>query len=116
MLLRRFSLTAFLTLILALSGCQSIGLESAESFPDRVGYAIGTHTAVLQATTRALNLGEISSEQARDVAELADRSRSLIDAARQVYRAGNEAEASRQLAIATSILQHLQAYLRGAPT
>lgn len=116
MRLRHVSLTAFVTLLLAVAGCGSLGLEEAQGFNDRAAYALGTHTAVLQATTRALNLGEISSDEAADVAELADRSRSLIDAAREVYNAGNEAEASQKLAIATSILQQLQAYLRGGPT
>lgn len=103
--------------LLFVASCASLGLEPAESFEDRVGYALGTHTAVLQATTRALNLGEISSAEAEDVASLADRSRALIDTARRVHAAGDTDQASRTLAMAITVLNELQAYLRrgGSP-
>jgi len=107
---------ASLLVYLILSACTGMGVEPPDTFEEYTAYAIATHTAVLQATTTALDFEEITSDQAADVAGLADRARSLIDSARAVYAAGDEPEATRQLAIATEILRQLQAYLRGDPT
>ena len=69
---------------------------------------------MLQSTTTAVTLGDITSTQARDLSVIADKGRVFIDTSRRVYSAGNVAAANRNLALATSILEELQAYLRGA--
>ena len=100
--------------LLLISACAIIGAPAPEGFNDRVGYALGTHTAVLQSTTTAVLLGDITSDQARDLSVIADKGRALINTSRRVYAAGDVGAANRNLALATSILEELQVYLRGA--
>ena len=110
---RVFALAALLSLVV---GCAALAVPPAESFNDRAGYALGVHTAVLQSTTSALRLGEITSNEAQGVAKIADQARDVIDTARRVLAAGDVDGANRQLTLAITILQELQAHLRGNPT
>ena len=109
------SILALLLASMALSSCSMLGVPKAETFNDRVAYAFGTHTAVLQTITTAVVLRDIGSDEATNYAETADQARAMIDSARLVYNAGDIPGANRQLLIATSILQLLQANLRGDP-
>lgn len=108
----RGPILAMIIAIGMLSGCESFGVPQAESFNDRVGYALGSHTAVVESITAAVSLGEISSDEAQGAAEIADKARSIIDTARRVHSAGDIEGASRQLSLAITILQELQAHLR----
>ncbi len=99
----------FLAVIAMLAGCAQLGLAPAKSFEEKLAYAYGTHTAVLQSATSALQLKQISKEDATQVLKLADESRSLLDAARVV---GDPTVATNKLVLATQILTQLQAYLR----
>jgi hypothetical protein len=99
-------------MLVVLSACGSLGLQPAQSFNDRVAYAFGVHTAVLQSATSAVNFGDITTEEARSLLELSDRARNLIDVARTVHAAGDVEGANQRLALSLSILQELQAYLR----
>jgi hypothetical protein len=100
-------------LILLLSGCAQLGLAPAQNFDQKLAYAYGTHTAVLNATTASLNGKSITSADAEQVLKLANESRTLLDAARAAAGAGDPSTANGKLALATSILTQLQAYLRG---
>lgn len=102
----RIFLVALLTL---LASCAQLGLAPAQSFDQKLAYAYGTHTAVLQAATSALTAKVITVDDAKQVATLADQSRALLDAARI---AGDPTEASNKLLLATAILTQLQAYLQ----
>ena len=108
-------LKLFPFLLFILVGCSSLGIEQASSFNDRLGYAIGQHTAVLTSAGTAVTLGDITPRQAENVLDIADNARALIDTADTIYRAGDEAAASKQLAITITILQELQKLLRGEP-
>lgn len=96
-------------LTLLLWGCAQLGLAPAQTFDQKVAYAYGTHTAVLQATTAALTAKAITVDDAKHVATLADQSKALLDAARL---AGDPTEASNKLLLATAILTQLQQYLQ----
>jgi hypothetical protein len=101
-------LTAF-----ALLGCAGLGLAPAQTFDQKLAYAYGTHTAVLQGAEQSLTGRTISSADAGQVLKLADESRTLLDAARAASQAGDPSTANGKMALATQILVQLQAYLRG---
>ena len=105
-------LLSYTGLVLVLCGCAAAGLQPAQGFNDRLGYALATHTAVLQSTTAAVTAGAIQSSEAERIAKLADESRALLDTARVVHAAGDVQGADSRLALATAILQKLQAYLQ----
>lgn len=113
MFARKFSVMVFAALVIltGCNGCTQLGLSPAKSFNDRVGYAVATHTAVLNATTAALNAKAITSDDARAVAKLADESRALIDAARAAEAGADIETANGRLILATNILIQLQTYL-----
>lgn len=100
--------TYWLFLVL-LFGC---AIETPKTFNDRVGYALGIHTSVLNTTTRALEFGEITADEAENVAGIADNARGLIDAARTAWAAGDQAGADQNITVALSLLRQLQDYLR----
>ena len=99
---------AFLALLLA--GCAAFA--PARSLDDRIAYAYGTHTAVLEATANLVELGDLTADQGQDVLEIADRARLVMDTARFARDAGDPRTAEGQLALALGVLQELQAYLR----
>lgn len=108
--MRKLSLVPILVLLLA--GCAQLGLAPASSLTDRIAYAYGTHTAVLQSTTVALENGEISVEDAQRVLKVADQARDALDASRLALDVGDTSTAEGRLQLAVAILSELQAYLR----
>lgn len=100
--------------LLALTACASVGLEEAKTYDQREAYALGTVTAIREAATSSLTLGDMDASEGRNVLSVTDDARRIIDSARFVYDAGNEPEASRQLNLAIALLQQLQNHLRGA--
>ena len=103
---------AILSILGILFGCANLGLAPAESFEQKVAYAYGVHTAVLQSAANAVNHQDISIEEGKQVLNLADESRALLDASRQAFSFGDINTANGKLALATSILSQLQTYLR----
>lgn len=99
-------------LLFLLCACAQLGLQPAESFNDRVGYAFATQTAVLSAATSALNAGDISSADAKTVMSISNNAKALIDSARVVHAAGDTKAADKKLTMAVSVLTELQNYLR----
>lgn len=98
-------------LCLMLAGCAALGLQPAQSLDERLAYAYGTYTAVLQATASAQAAGSVSAVDVGHVRVIADQVRALLDGARAVETT-NPAGASNQLQLATRILAELQTYLR----
>lgn len=97
--------------VLLLSGCKLLGFAPAQSFQEKLAYAYATHSAVLEATTAALQSGNITVTDAQTVLKLSDQARALLDGAKTVY-ANNEADASNKLLLAASILTQVQNFLR----
>jgi hypothetical protein len=98
-------------LLIALQACASIGLPTPKGFDQQLAEAYSVHTAVVQATTTALTTGSISVNDAEAVQGMEKNARSLLDAAKAAEVAGNASGASSELALATSALTALQAYL-----
>lgn len=99
-------------LLLIVAACAQLGLEPASTLRERLAYAYGSHTAVLQATTRSLEAGDIGSEDATRVLKIADESRKALDAAKLAVDAGDISTAEGRLQLATALLTELQSYLR----
>ena len=76
-----------------------------------MAYAIGVHTAVLQATTAAVTAGSLSSSDAEAVLKQADTARTVLDTAQAASTAGDVAGADNKLAAALVVLSALQIYL-----
>lgn len=114
-----YTVTLVLAILLAglLSGCSDFGLERAQSFDEKLAYAYGTHTAVLTGATRALDAGRITVDDAKQIVDMADQTRSLLDGARLLSSTGDVSGAENRLALATAILIQIQDYLnrQGVP-
>lgn len=100
-------------LMLMLTACAA--LAPPKSFDQQLAYSYGAHTAVLSAAATSVELGELSKAEGKQVLELADQSRRILDAARIASSAGDLRTAQAQLALATDILIRLQAHLRSKP-
>ncbi len=98
--------------LLVLTGCQSLGNEPAQTFSQKLAYAEGVHTAVLDATNSSLSAGTLSSADAETIAKGSDNAQTLLVAAKTAYEAGDETGANAKLATALTALQALQDYLR----
>lgn len=101
-----------LVALVLLAACTSFGVQPPKSFDQQLVYAYGTHTSVLEATANALEAGDLTVEDSEAVLQLADQSRTLLDAARVASGAGDVTTAEGRLALATNVLEQLLAYLR----
>lgn len=100
------------TFLLVLTACSTIGLAPAQNLEQRWAYAVGVHTAVQNATTDALEHGEIAVEDAQRVLAIADEARTALDAAQLALDVGDISTAESRIILATTILTRLQDYLR----
>jgi uncharacterized membrane protein YcgQ (UPF0703/DUF1980 family) len=104
--------TALAALLLYLVvACQSLGLAPARSLDDRLAYAYGVHTAVVEVISSAAQTGQLKPQEARQAANLAENSRQLLDAAKAIEQTDAKGASSR-LTLATAVLDQLQAYLK----
>jgi len=94
-----------------LVGCAALGITQPLSLDEQIASAYTTQTAVVQAATAAVSSGTLSSTDATHVLTMAQTSRGLLDAARAAEGTGNTAGASSELALATSALTALQAFV-----
>ena len=109
---KRLFAPALAFVLVLVAGCGSLGLQEPGGFNDRLAYAVGIHTSVVQASTNALNAHEISSEQADKVLTIAEDSRTALDAARIAANAGDMSTAEGRLQFITAALTSLQTFLR----
>lgn len=100
-------------ILLLLAACAQLGVQPAQSFDERLAYAYGTNTAVREASTSALNAGEITPDDMERVIALNDQARALLDAARLAHGTGDLETADARLTLAVSVLTQVQTYLRG---
>ncbi len=96
--------------LLALTSCAQLGVAPARSFDQRLAYAYGTHTAVLEAAAAGVRAGALTPADGAAVLRLADQSRQVLDAARDIETT-NIKGAESKLALAAAILAELQEYL-----
>lgn len=109
--MRRHLYAPFLLLILTLSSCASLGLESPTSYTDRVAYAYSNADGVVKAATNALDAHAISSADAKYVRETAVSTRTLIVASETAFGEGDLQTAEGRLALAENVLRQLQAHV-----
>lgn len=101
-----------LAMVACLAACPGIGLQPAGTFKEKLAYAYSTHTALQNAAASSLATHEITTADAEAVLKVADDSRTILDAARVADSAGDPKTAEGRLALATTILEQLQTYLR----
>lgn len=101
-----------LVALILLAACTAVGVQAPQSFEQQLAYAYGAHTSVLEAAANALEVGDLTVEDAEAVLDLADQSRTLLDAARVASGAGDVTTAEGRLALATNVLEQLLTYLR----
>jgi hypothetical protein len=97
--------------LMAVAACSQLGIAPAQTFNQKLAYAIGVHTSVLQATTAAVTSGALSSSDGQAVLTQADNAKSILDAANVANLAGDLTGATNKLALATQALTMLQSYL-----
>lgn len=97
---------------MVLVGCASLGTEPAQTFSQKLAYAEGVHSAVLDATTSAVTAGTVGSADAQKILVQADQAEVVLNAAAAAHKAGDEAGANAKLAVALNALTALQEYLR----
>ncbi len=105
------SASAFVLLVL-LSACSSLGLAPAQTFNQKLAYAYGTHTAVMQAAASSVQEGSLSGDDATQVLKMADESKVILDSARGLYASGDATGANNKLALALAALTATQTYLK----
>lgn len=106
--MRRYPLA--LIAVVTLAACARLGLEAPQSFNERLAYAASSATAVYDAIADATRAGTLAPDDAEDLIEITDRAAELMTSARRIRDAGNEAEASRQLALALAIITEVQRF------
>lgn len=109
--MNEYRMTVAAVLLMVLAACQSLGLAPAQTFDQKLAYAYGTHTAVLQAATAAVNAGSITPADGQAVFALAQQSRTLLDSARTL-EATDATAAGNKLALAAAVLAQLQTFLQ----
>jgi len=99
-----------LLVLAVLSACTSLGLAPAKSFDEKLAYAYGVHTALESSAATAVRAHELTQAEGANVLKIADNAREVLDSAKAI-EATDAAGAATKLALATSILNQLQAYL-----
>lgn len=111
--MRKYPLAAItVAYLLILAACASVGLQPAQTFDERLAYAVSQNAAVRQAAANSLDAGEIQLQDAQFVLKTTDEARTLLDAAKVASGAGDVSTAEGRLGVAVSVLSQLQNYLR----
>lgn len=108
--MRRLPLFSFLAVLTLIAGCQTLGLDSPQSFNERMVFAAASTSAVYDSIAASTRAGSVTPDDAEDLIEIADRARDLLTSARRIHDAGQVDEASRQLALALAIVTELQQF------
>jgi hypothetical protein len=106
------AITAAYIAFLLLAGCAQLGFEAPQSFEEKLAYTISQNAAARQAASNALEAGTIELADAQFVLKSTDSARELLDAAKVASGAGDIKTAEGRLALATTVLGELQAYLQ----
>lgn len=101
---------SIIPLLLILTACASLGIESPQSFDQRLAYSQGVATSVLSASTASLRAEEITSDDHAHVIAIVDQAKALIDSAK-LLSASDLPAANAKLQAATQVLVQIQAYL-----
>ena len=97
--------------ILALAGCQTLGLSTPPTLDAQILAADQTMAAVLLSTDTALNAHLITPQQAKAVSAIAHQVDPLLDSARAASAAADVAGATKTMTLVNSLLAGLAAYV-----
>lgn len=95
---------------LPIMGCQTLGLATPQTTDQKLAYAYGSVTGVLNSIADATNAGALSSAKATQANQLALQVKATLDAARAVENT-DEATALQDLNMATAALAAVQQFL-----
>ncbi|SRR5258706_11968572 len=98
-------------LLFLLVACNSLGVMTPQTFNQKLAYAVGVHTAILQSATQAVSSGTLSSSDAEAVLKQADNAKLVLDTAQAANAAGDIKGADNKLGMALVVLNALQSYL-----
>lgn len=97
--------------VLMLSACASLGLAPAKTFTAKLAYGYSQYTAVNNTIARALDSHDLSSRDAQNFRDTAEKARDILDGAKVASEAGDIANASDRLKLAIVVLDELAAYI-----
>lgn len=109
--------------LLLLAGCAALGLQTADTFNQKLAYSYGQVTAARKGATSVINascptpeaLATAACREAiadgKHIQAMADEARRGLDLAKGYAAAGNVQQANVQLQLETAALTALQAYL-----
>src|SRR5260221_445763 len=113
-------LLAALAVAISLSGCAYLGLQTADTFNQKLAYAYGQVTAARKGATSVITAScqtpgtpdcQNAVADGKHVQQMADEARQGLDLAKSYAAAGNTQQANAQLQLETAALTALQAYL-----
>lgn len=111
------------SIVILLSGCQYLGLQTADTFNQKLAYSYGQVTAARKGATAVVNASCQTPEKfatdackaavadGKHVQAMADQAREGLDLAKGYAAAGNLAQANIQLQLESAALTALSAYL-----
>jgi len=109
--------------LLVLVGCAALGLQTAETFNQKLAYSYGQVTAARRGATSVVNASCPTPEtftsaaclaavaDGKHIQQMADEARKGLDLAKGYAAAGNLQQANVQLQLESAALSALQAYL-----
>jgi hypothetical protein len=100
-----------IVLLVLLSACQSLGLQTPTSFSERLAAGYASVTTVRDTTTSLLTAGKLTADDGRNIQNQCDTVRGGLDVARTL-RANDLAAADAKLQATLTILNALDAYLK----
>src|SRR5260221_4998572 len=110
-------------IVLSLSGCASLGLQTADTFNQKLAYAYGQTTAARKGAASVVNASCPTPDtftsaaclsavaDGKHIQQMADEARKGLDLAKAYAVAGNLQQANVQLQLESAALTALQAYL-----
>ncbi len=101
----------WLSMAALIAGCAA-GAARPETLNQRLAYAYGAHTAVLESAALQVKAGTLSKADADSILKIADESRTLLDGARSAQLVGDTSTALGRLQMASSILSQLTILLQ----
>jgi len=87
-------------------------LQQPRTFDERYAVALIELTEFRKAGTEALRAGIITADDAASLATIEDNARGLLDGAKTAHDLADGLTAENKLALASSLLTNLQAYVR----
>jgi hypothetical protein len=104
-----------------LTSCAALGLQTADTFNQKLAYAYGQVTAARKGATSVISASCTTPEQTaackaavadgKHIQAMADEARQGLDLAKTYAAAGNVQQANVQLQLETAALTALQSYL-----